>query len=180
MDEKRITNTQPIRVKNPKSAQSGFTLIELMITLGIMSILFGVSIVGYRSQMEVSQTTEVSSDLRMDLVFSRGEAIKRGGWVGLCATNDSTQCVNSYQNGWMVFYDFDRNGLFNDGDTVLSWYQQPHSAVTIDVSEPEGGTGGPVLFSYRGYPDRAIQVSANRGDSTEGFLLNRSGRLESL
>lgn len=159
--------------------QKGFTLLELLVTLAIMSIMLAITIVGFRSQMDTSQSTETSASLKMDLVFARGEAIKRGGWVGLCGTQNGSSCTDSHQQGWIVFHDVDNDSQYTGADTVIIWKQQEHTAVSVDITEVGPANAGPLMFNYRGYPNKSLQFDTSRGDASQSFVITRSGRIES-
>jgi len=150
---------------------NGFTLVELLFVIAIMSILLGLAVANLQPIIERSQSEQALSDLRMDIVFSRGEAIKRGGSVGFCGTQTGDACINGYQSGWLVL-------LYNNTDTILSWTRQEESSVTIELEEIEQAAGGSIMFNYRGYPDRPFILRTSKGDSVNEFIVQKTGNVE--
>lgn len=158
--------------------QNGFTLIELLITIAIVSILVGLAVVNMQSAFQRSQADEAYVNLRMDVNFARGEAIKRGGWVGFCGSENGTACTDSFQSGWLVFHDVDRNLTLGNLDTVLSWTSQEHSALSATAVPVEDTPDVGLLFNYRGYPNRSVLFTTTRGEATNAFMLNATGSIE--
>lgn len=171
-------HSMPIESARLRS-HKGFTLLEVLVVLAIASFLLSIAMVSYQSLIEKSQSAEASANLRMDLVFSRGEAIKRGGWVGFCGSQDGSSCQTNYQDGWLVFHDADRDSLLNNTDTVLSWTNQPHKSLAVEIEEVNQSSSGPLMFNYRGYPNRSITARTSKGEVIEEFVLQTTGRIKS-
>lgn len=103
---------------------SGFTLLELIITLAISAILIGLAVPSMKSFMGDSEMSATSNDFVYSLQTARSEAIKRAGPVALCPSAqplaDDPGCdATSYANGWIVFFDADGNGLRNAGEDLI-------------------------------------------------------------
>jgi len=179
-----LPHSHTYQQSRPKQAaklrsHQGFALLEVLVVVAIASLLMSIAVVSYQSLIEKSQSAEASDNLRMDLVFTRGEAIKRGGWVGFCGSKDGSSCVANYQDGWLVFHDADRDSLLNNTDTVLSWTNQPHQSLTVELEDIDNASSGPLMFNYRGYPNKSIIARASKGEVIEEFVLQTTGRIES-
>ena len=74
--------------------QTGLTLIELIVTLAVISILLVVGIPQFKSTTANSRLTTAINTLTGDLAFARTEAIKRG--VSVDVTANSANWIN----GW--------------------------------------------------------------------------------
>ncbi len=61
----------------------GFTLLELLITLSVLSILMGVGVSSYRSLFADNQLKGAAESVYSVLNYARSEAIKRGKEVAL-------------------------------------------------------------------------------------------------
>lgn len=68
----------------PHNTATGFTLIELMVTLAVAGILLAVGIPSYRSLTVGNHLSTVSNQLVSSLQVARMEAIKRNGLVQFC------------------------------------------------------------------------------------------------
>jgi type IV fimbrial biogenesis protein FimT len=102
-----IRNNQPTgyckTMHNQPEYSSGFTLIELMVTIVIAAILFGVAIPSFSSTITYSRLTSSANDLVLALNFARSEAVKRGQQVVV------RKAGANWENGWQVFVDIDRS-----------------------------------------------------------------------
>ncbi|MDH4873340.1 GspH/FimT family pseudopilin [Pseudomonas sp. BN515] len=86
------------------SRQSGFTLVELMVTLAVLAILLGIAIPTFTDVTLGSKLRSQASDLVGGVALARSEAIKRNQAVTLCASANGTTCASSggWQQGWIV------------------------------------------------------------------------------
>lgn len=85
--------------------KSGFTLIELMVTLSVLAILLTIATPNLRMFIQNSRLMSQTTGLVGDLNFARSEAIKRGGAVNICASADGATCSGAvtWETGWIVF-----------------------------------------------------------------------------
>jgi len=133
------------RISRPAQAR-GVTLIELMVTIGILTLLIGMAMPMFTNVIKNSRIRSQSSDLLTNLAIARAESAKRAVRVTLCASttwaNATPSCTGggatAWSNGYIVFADQNGNGSFDAGsDTVIA------------VSEPL--SGGNVLQTIAGF-----------------------------
>ncbi len=86
---------------------TGFTLIELMITMAIAAIVMAIGIPAFRDTVRENRLTTTVNSFVAALNLTRSEAIKRGTRVTLCKSADGATCAVSggYEQGWVVFVD---------------------------------------------------------------------------
>lgn len=92
---------------------TGFTTIELMVTLAVAAIIFGIAMPQFKNMISDQQVQSANSNLYASLIYARSEAIKRSQYVVVCAkTDDGFGCQNStdWARGWIVFIDPDGDG----------------------------------------------------------------------
>ncbi len=97
-----IRNNTPF-VKS--TGYSGFTLIELMVTLVIAGILISIAAPSMASFVKNGRLTSQANTLMADLAFARSEAVKRGANVAVCRSSDSATCntgAGTWATGWIV------------------------------------------------------------------------------
>jgi len=81
----------------PRAAgASGFTLTELMITLGVLGILVAAALPALGNLVRGQRVKSATSDIYASLVFARSEAIKRAVDVDLVPT------AADWATGWRV------------------------------------------------------------------------------
>lgn len=177
-----MTDAQPSCSKNwdliPR-VTAGFTLIEVMITIAILSFLLSIGVLGMAPVITQKQVSTTLASLRADVVFSRGEAIKRGGWIGLCGSEDGTSCSASIQNGWLVYHDANRDSALDSTDTVLSWTLQENDSLVVELEEIGTFSSDILTFNHRGYPDRSILLRISKGDLIKEMILQTTGVVKS-
>lgn len=111
--------------------QHGFTLIELMITLGIAAILLTVAVPSFNTTIKNNRLVTHTNLLVSSIGLARSEAVKHGRTAIVCVSNDQATCTGetNWELGWMVWVDV-------DGDTFLDAGEERR----IVQSFPQGTT----------------------------------------
>ena len=76
---------------------SGFTLVELVVTIAIVGILASVAIPSFSSSIATSRARSVATDLYMSLVKARSEAVKRNTAVTV------SPAESGWNKGWTIY-----------------------------------------------------------------------------
>lgn len=105
--------------RHKSTSELGFTLVELIATIAIVGILFGVAIPSFITTITNNRLTSNANQLVTALNVARSEAIKRGVQI----TVGKTAANTLWEGGWNVFIDVNGNNLYNAGtDTLLRSY----------------------------------------------------------
>lgn len=100
-------------------AQRGFTLVELMMVLAILSIMATLGALGFREIVLNNQRESAVNFARNMVALARSEAIKRGRRVGICRHDpsvggdavpacDDNLATNDWDtNRWLFFLEVD-------------------------------------------------------------------------
>ena len=84
----------------------GFTLLELMCTLGMVAVLLGTGVPALRTFLLDAKLTADVNGWVLAVQLARSEAAKRGRPVIVCATIDTASCASTARR-WMVFVNLD-------------------------------------------------------------------------
>ena len=86
-----------------KSRHTGFTLIELVITIALLGILLAWAIPNVRSFIKNARIVSVTNELVADIGLARQEAQRRGRTVQICTSSDGTTCSGiDWMDGWII------------------------------------------------------------------------------
>jgi len=100
----------------------GFTLTEVMVTLGVAGIVLAMGVPAFRSVMQSNQTVAHSNDLLSALSRARSEAITRGLPVVVCRSINNvcqTSVAYGWEQGWMIFIDTNNNATQDSGEEII-------------------------------------------------------------
>ena len=83
----------------------GFTLVEMMVTIGVVGILLAVAVPAMRSFVQDDRQSTQATTLWMTLNLARSEARKQDASVSVCPSADGLTCSGSaagWPLGWIV------------------------------------------------------------------------------
>ncbi|ARZ76352.1 hypothetical protein CCR98_20020 [Stenotrophomonas sp. WZN-1] len=84
------------------ATSSGFTLLELMVTVAVLAILVTVALPSFSAMIARNQIAVAGNDLIAGLQLARHEAIRRNTAVQVCASADGRACSDVDWNRWIV------------------------------------------------------------------------------
>ncbi len=130
---------------------SGFTLLELAITVALISIAAAIAIPSMTTLTQNDRLTTNINTLIGHLAHARSEAVKRSQQVSICVSNNTTSCTGgNWQDGWIVYIDADGSNTFTAGEEVLRAQQALSGANTLTTA-----IGTQVTYDYRGFVSAA-------------------------
>jgi type IV fimbrial biogenesis protein FimT len=148
---------------------SGFTLIELMITLAIVGTLLTVGVPSLRTFLQNNQLIAATNELLSAIHIARSEAIKQNIAVTVCESSNGSSCsaTGNWENGWIVFVDSNYD-LANTGgvctasntDCLLRIHDGfDASQLTVSGLDVNDAAISSFTFTSRGRPRSAIGAS---------------------
>lgn len=86
------------------SKDSGFTLIELMVTVMVGVILMTIAVPAFQNFLRNDRQWTIANSLVLSLNAARSEAIKQDAAVWVCPTINGTSCSTTapWSQGWIV------------------------------------------------------------------------------
>lgn len=161
---------------------AGFTLIELILVLAVISILLSVALPDLRGVMARNQLIGQANELAGALSLARSEAVTRGVQTGFCVSTDGETC------GWPADADdeyfllvfVDENSNFNRTDDLDPLKVLPGSP---EVGFSLGGNGAEppdaLYFNPSGFSNNNANASMEVCHK-EGSELEVSDRCRSI
>jgi type II secretion system protein H len=149
----------------PGNREAGFSLIELMVVVVIMTIVLAASIPALRQHTETVNLTKGSREVESSLKLARTRAV---------STNNPVVVVFDTDAGtYLLFEDTDEDGNQDAGETGSGPFEVPHKVAIGSVSfarnevtfTPNGAaseTGSVVLVNTRNLAQR-IDLTAATG-----------------
>jgi type IV fimbrial biogenesis protein FimT len=160
----------------------GFTLIELMVTVAILSIVLGLGLPSMRDFVVANRLTSDVNSLIGFINYARSEAITRNQSVVICPKSNTTNaCVNSqFWNEYAIqmFIDEDGSGNRNTGDTLLKTLPAIDTTGTqTAVTQPSATAAKKIIFGSIGFSQSPVRLDVHTvkpSDAAYEFKYGRS------
>jgi type IV fimbrial biogenesis protein FimT len=131
---------------------TGFSLIELLIILTLITIIATFTIPAYKNLITTTSNQTLRAQLQHAIHLAQSEAMTRGVTITLCGTADSANCDDNWQHGIMLFIDETEAGVPVNKTDVLYIFNHDvksgnlfwHSAYNVNYLQldPSGMTNG--------------------------------------
>lgn len=174
-----------------RSAQHGFTLIELMIVVALLAIISAFALPAFQSFIASNRLTSEANELLAGLNLARSEAVRTQRHVVLCRTNGVVEvdpsdpncpmkiegCVETSAGswlGWAVFVDSDSDGVYARSECVLRTHVLPGGPLNVVSNDDLGSAGNRIKFR----PDGLARAQDSMALQTAGIsVCDSSGSL---
>ncbi len=157
-----------IRCPSP-SPERGFTLIELMFGILMLSVLMALAVPSFRQYTASTRTSAASNSLAAALAVARSEALLRATSVSVCGSNDQKTCIGNpgtnWTTGWIAFTDATGTAGKLDGTDQLiqAW---PAAGGTVTVTSTN---------RYVQYDARGMSNTLDSGGSRTAVTITSAG-----
>ena len=115
------------RVKRGSAQQSGFTLIELMVTVSVAAVLLAIAAPSFSRLIAGNRITTQTNEFVGGLNLARAEAVRRG--QGVSIRSDSSDI--EFGTAWTVFSDPTFAGAAPAGTAVIRHATAPAGRTTL-------------------------------------------------
>ncbi len=157
---------------------TGFSLIELMVTLSVASIVMMVAIPSFQSTVSNNRMTAAVNEFVRTLNMARSEALKQGVRVTVCKSSNPTvvqpACTTSggWEQGWVAFVDRDADDVV-DYSTDLSVDETP-----FQIHAPLEGASRTMRGKFGSVIDRVTFRASGYATATNGQLILCDDRIK--
>ncbi|MGH8548518.1 MAG: GspH/FimT family pseudopilin [Methylococcales bacterium] len=171
---------------NNKGQFTGFTLVELMITLLLAAIVLSYGVPLFRNLILNNRQAAHMNNILTSLMLARSEALKRHNRVTVCKSAATSSCSNAggWEQGWIVFDDPNNPGVVDTGETVIRAYAGFVNDATLRGS---AGIRNSLTYELTGftalaaneklvYCDSRVPIFANDAANSRVLVLNPTGR----
>ena len=101
--------------------ENGFTLIELMIAVGLTGLLLSMAVPALDIFVSNARQTGAINDFVSSIHQARSTAVTTNGRVTICPSSGGTNCeAVGWNNGWIVFSDRDSDRTVDNDETIIS------------------------------------------------------------
>ena len=156
----------------------GFTLIELMVSISVISILAAIAVPNFNAFLSQMRVDKEISALHRLLFTARNSAINSALPVTVCPLNVQSQCTTQWQNEISVFIDFNNNDTYDPvsneillrtksaikNDDKLQYGLRRSRIIYAPTGRTSGwGSNGTFKYCPKGYPEksRAIRIATS-------------------
>ena len=161
--------------------KKGFTLIELMIVLSIISILSSISIYGIQQLIDQRQLSNAVDVLHSSLRTAQLNSRSSGFTTVICPSQNSVRCDSSsnWSKGWITYIDADESYTLNDEESIIAVNNKKIEDVAFTFTAP-GEPQKIILYSSgRLWPNGHFTICQIESHKGLKIIMAQSGRIRS-
>lgn len=106
-------------------SSSGYTLIEILATLSIISILLSLSFPQLKTLLDSAKDAMLRNQLLTSISTARMEAYAKHLPVTLCKSRDFQSCNGNWEDGELIFQNTEKDGVLHDASQIIRIVQPP-------------------------------------------------------
>jgi Tfp pilus assembly protein FimT len=159
------------------SCQSGLTLLELLVTLGILVLVITMSAPISQALTESTERRTALNNLFHAFQSARSEAIRRGHVMTLCPLV-SSNCSSDWSKDISLFTDPDSNRVLSGGEAILFTIHPPRKGDLIPAPASRRYFQFDALGAVKGTIGNVTYCPASGNPKQIGqIILSMGGRL---
>ncbi len=180
---------RPLENRTQQSRHSGYSLVEVMIVVGILGVMAAMAIPSFTHMKERREVNAMVTALNADIRLTKTEAVKRGRRVTVCPTQTPDDAVpacgrlgDDWAEGWVVFVDDGPTpGEIDQGEPIIRVQQKfsGNGMITNNIlgSMSFQATGLPVGMLASSFVIRPDKNTTSPSNLTTTLTLSGPGRV---
>lgn len=131
-------------------------MVELMVVIAIVAILTTLAAPSFKSLIQSNNISSAVNTFLADMRFARSEALRRGGGVVLCRSDDPEAATPAcstgsgtagWVSGWIVYVDQNGNGTIESAEVLR--VQSPITSIN-SIRQTTGSARNSLEFTATG------------------------------
>lgn len=123
---------------NHGRTHGGFTLVELMVTITVLTILLSLGVPAFAELLASWQRDRATKAITAHLQLARIEALKSTRRVVICNSMDNIYCApktyQEWKDGWLLFHDLNKNNIRDDDEPLIAATQPMTGILSLKAS----------------------------------------------
>lgn len=118
--------------------QSGATLTEALVGLGIAAGALGLAAPSLQGTIDSVRLSSASNAVLADLYLARSEALRRNRRVALCKSPDGLHCSQQggWEQGWILFEDGNNSGTIDADEPLINRHPGLEQPLLLRGNQP--------------------------------------------
>lgn len=158
------TSKQRLNNRQPRRSAAGFTLVELMVSIAVLSIVLLVAVPSFTTLVQGNKLTSQVNQIVAALNLAKAEAVKLNQAVLFCHSSDAATCSEppaAGWQGWLVGLAQPRPATGIVANNVLAVGELQSNQIRILASESIADSAGEIRFVPQGLVRDQANVPLN-------------------
>lgn len=171
-------HTQPARqLRANEKIYRGFSLLELILSISILSVLLGLGIPAFQHLLTDTQEQALVANYLHAFNTARYTAVATQRHISLCEMDAENRCTGRWGSRLALFYDADRDGTAKTPSDIIEWLELPAAETTQITFRAFRRTNFITLRANGHYRQNGTFRFCTPGNQTgRAIVINVSGR----
>ena len=142
-------------MNHQRTKQSGFTIIELLLAVGIVGLLAAIALPSFNYAIAKNKLSSTANEVVGAFNLARSEAAQRGTRINISSVSGGT----NWATGFRVWRDVNANAAYDAGEEIRVFE-------AIDAGLTLTGTATGINFNALGFASAAMTLNLCSGEAS--------------